>query len=145
MEALTPILQGDREPGLYRIISEINPDSLSSQLQEQGWTLFYINGQTITNKAEFLQECARAMHFPSYFGYNWDAFEECITDSSIVSINKSILLYDRPDYFAQEHPSQWSIALHILQTTVEYWKEKNAAMYVLLKTNNPIFDNIQIL
>ncbi len=145
MEALTPILQGDREPGLYRVIAEINPDFLTSQLQEQGWTLFYINGQNIRNKAEFLQECAKVMHFPSYFGYNWDAFEECITDPSIVPINKSILLYDRPEYFAQDHPSQWSIAFHILQTTVEYWKEKNTPMYILLKSNNPRFDNIQIL
>lgn len=32
------------------------------------------------NKAAFLATCARDLHFPDYFGGNWDAFEECLRD-----------------------------------------------------------------
>ena len=32
------------------------------------------------DKAAFLAACARDLHFPDYFGGNWDAFEECLRD-----------------------------------------------------------------
>ena len=33
-----------------------------------------------SDKAAFLAACARDLHFPDYFGGNWDAFEECLRD-----------------------------------------------------------------
>ncbi|MGA7934112.1 MAG: barstar family protein [Kovacikia sp.] len=145
MAALDQIFQGDRQPGLYRLTPEVNLDLFSVKLQEQGWNLFYLEGENITNKSEFLQECARAMNFPSYFGNNWDAFEECLADPTIALGTKSILLFHHPDKFAENEPSQWSIAVHILQTMVEYWREKTVPVYVLFKTEQPILAELEVL
>jgi len=30
------------------------------------------------DKQAFLRSCARALHFPDYFGQNWDAFADCL-------------------------------------------------------------------
>jgi RNAse (barnase) inhibitor barstar len=145
MQLLDDILQGDRKLGLYRLTTEINLDSLSLALQEHGWKLFYLEGTQITNKLEFLQACASVMDFPSYFGSNWDAFEECVTDPGIVSSKRSILLYNQPEFFAQNDPSQWSTAVQILQTAVDYWSEKNTLLYVLFKTNSSLLNELEAL
>jgi hypothetical protein len=39
-----------------------------------------IRGKRCTTRASLFQECAAALQFPDYFGDNWDALEECITD-----------------------------------------------------------------
>jgi RNAse (barnase) inhibitor barstar len=36
----------------------------------------------ITNKQELLNLLATRLHFPAYFGFNWDAFDECLSDLS---------------------------------------------------------------
>lgn len=36
----------------------------------------------ITSKDELLSELAKQLHFPDYFGANWDALWECIRDLS---------------------------------------------------------------
>jgi RNAse (barnase) inhibitor barstar len=36
----------------------------------------------ITSKAALLTELAQRLHFPDYFGMNWDALDECIHDLS---------------------------------------------------------------
>jgi hypothetical protein len=34
----------------------------------------------IRSKTVLLEALGRALHFPDYYGVNWDAFEECIRD-----------------------------------------------------------------
>ena len=40
----------------------------------------YIDGTKLSGKASSLKEVAAALNFPSYFGYNWDALDECLGD-----------------------------------------------------------------
>jgi len=49
-------------------------------LSQQGTQVFYLDGREISSKETFLTKAAEAMNFPAYFGTNWDAFDECITD-----------------------------------------------------------------
>ncbi|NJP08777.1 MAG: barstar family protein [Leptolyngbyaceae cyanobacterium RU_5_1] len=70
------------------------------------------------------------MHFPDYFGANWNAFDECITDLTWRPAQKYILVYDRPDIFAKADPEQWQMAEEILRSAVEYWQAAGTPMEV---------------
>lgn len=54
------------------------------------------------------------MQFPDYFGQNWDTFEDCLTDLDWLQAGGYGLLYHQPKQFAQNDPTEWSIALDIL-------------------------------
>jgi RNAse (barnase) inhibitor barstar len=42
--------------------------------------VFELYGKKINSKEIFLKQAAEAMEFPQYFGNNWDAFDEPITN-----------------------------------------------------------------
>jgi RNAse (barnase) inhibitor barstar len=41
-----------------------------------------LDGRTLTDKHSFLSAVGRTFNFPDYYGENWDALEECLSDMS---------------------------------------------------------------
>jgi Barstar (barnase inhibitor) len=71
----------------------------------------------ILRKRELLTVIARGLNFPKYFGWNWDAFEECLCDLSwIAPPRRIVLLHDglpfQPDW------ENRSIYLSILKAAI---------------------------
>jgi RNAse (barnase) inhibitor barstar len=101
---------------------------------EPGTKVFYLDGKKIHSKETFLSKAAEAMQFPTYFGANWDAFDECITDLTWCPAGRYVILYDHADIFAQAEPTQYQIALDILNSAKEYW-EANKIYFKFLVIN----------
>jgi hypothetical protein len=64
-------------------------------------------------------------------GANWDAFDECITDLTWCPAQRYVILYDHADIFAQAEPTQYQIALDILNSAKEYWEGNNISFKFL--------------
>ena len=126
-----PTLGGARPPGVYHV--EENVEEARRLAQEQSFSFFYVDGEVVRDKASFLSEAASTMRFPEWFGGNWDAFEDCITDLFWDAANGYVLFFDGPKLFARLNPSQWQTARSILESAVEYWKGEGKPFYVLLK------------
>ncbi|XGV98390.1 MAG: barstar family protein [Leptolyngbya sp. BL-A-14] len=133
MDKLVAVLRGEGSPGLYTLETPISTDDLVTLSQKHGAHLFCLNGAGINNKSEFLHAIASAMSFPDYFGKNWDALDDCLTDLDWLEGDRLVLLYDQPDRFAQADPSEWQVALDILRSTVEYWRTNNRSFSVFFK------------
>ncbi|MEH2316387.1 barstar family protein [Nostoc sp.] len=95
---------------------------------ESGTKVFYLDGKKINSKETFLSKAAEAMQFPTYFGANWDAFDECITDLTWCPAERYVILYDNADIFAQAEPTQYQIAVNILNSAKEYWEGNNITL-----------------
>lgn len=119
--------------GVLRWLAPLNAHELSRQAQSSGWRSFYLDGRSARNKRSFLQTAADAMSFPSYFGHNWDAFEECINDLAWTPAPGYVLLYDHVWWLACAHQEDWQIARSILQTTCQQWATRNTPFIVLLR------------
>ncbi|HCQ20107.1 MAG TPA: barnase inhibitor [Anabaena sp. UBA12330] len=94
--------------------------------------VFYLDGKKINSKQTFLKQAAEAMEFPKYFGNNWDAFDECITDLTWCPAQRYVILYDYADIFAQAEPTQYQIALDILNSAKEYWEANHIPLQFLV-------------
>jgi hypothetical protein len=46
----------------------------------------------IRSKQKLFSIFSTALRFPSYFGWNWDAFEECLTDLSWLRADQPVLI-----------------------------------------------------
>lgn len=57
-----------------------------------GHLLVEADGQSMLSEQGVLREIARALKFPSYFGHNWDALDECLADVDWLGENQDLLL-----------------------------------------------------
>ena len=61
-------------------------------------TVVHLDGTKITSKESFLKEMAEALEFPSYFGHNFDALEDCLRDLK----GKYLVIWTNTDYLNNE-------------------------------------------
>jgi len=76
--------------------------------------------KNITNKRDLLSELSSKLKFPNYFGYNWDALDECLRDFVWIKEYEIKLIHeDLPSI----DPKQLKINLSILHDSVSDWKD----------------------
>ncbi len=136
---LPTLFTGAIQSGLYRFRSRVSPAQLLAMASARGWQGFHLDGNTIHDKAGFLEACARSMAFPTYFGYNWDAFEEVVTELSWLPARGYLLLYDDARHFAAHSPKEWAVARSILQDAAMDWQQRGVPFLVLLRRPGAAF------
>lgn len=86
-----------------------------------------IRGNKSKTLQSFLDECAAALQFPYYFGENWAAFDECITDLDWLEGDAYLLMVNNASSLLSEaHPEDFETLLQILAKANEEWLTPNA-------------------
>lgn len=89
---------------------------------DSGLFVSLIDGANCQAKSGLLQEMAKALKFPSYFGQNWDALDECLSDLAWLRARGYILFFSNADQIlAKENEKNLLSFFDILETTIQYW------------------------
>jgi Barstar (barnase inhibitor) len=97
-----------------------------------GWRLYWLAGQDVTSKDEFLELCADTFTFPDWFGHNWDALHDCLTDLTWEEPAAGhLVVYAGWQALAQEDPESFATALEIFAETSDLWQDTDTPMAVL--------------
>ena len=97
------------------------------------FVVVFLDGTKAGSRAGFFQEISHALRFPDYFGHNWDAVYDCLTDPSwLPAAAGYVLVLDGFNQFATDEPEQWSIALKVLREACAFWQPLTRPMYALL-------------
>jgi hypothetical protein len=78
MSKLLERLSDPAKSGVYRVA---NPEAVVEVLQGSPLRLARV-GLAGADKSQMLSKLSQALDFPSWFGANWDALEDCLTDLS---------------------------------------------------------------
>jgi hypothetical protein len=82
-----------------------------------------------------LQEHAAALQFPPYFGHNWDALDECLTDLSWLGAAPfAVFVLDAHLVLELEDPSMLAIAVRGWSAAAEAWAKVDTPFHVVLQT-----------
>lgn len=133
MNGLSLFLRDSEAAGMYLLDAAIAVVDIEKEVEQRGFAFFYLEGGGIFSKEQFLDQIARAMDFPDYFGGNWDALEDCLTDLSWREAPGYVILYDHFDVFAEQVPDQFETALEILDASVEFWRAQGKPLFVMLR------------
>jgi hypothetical protein len=72
----------------------------------------------VRDKATLLQAVARVLEFPSWFGGNWDALEDCLTDLSWHGAEGHVLLIEGVSELPRD---DLGVFRDVLASAAEYW------------------------
>jgi len=97
-----------------------------------------LDGTDAATRSGFFQELARSLDFPDYFGHNWDAVYDCLTDLNWLPAAGYVLVLDGFDQFATDEPEQWAITLIVLREACTLGQPLSRSTIVLLYGPNEL-------
>jgi len=132
VKRLSDMLKDPETSGVYLLEESPSMEHLEKLTSERGLAFFHLEGQEIHDKDQLLKQAALALRFPEYFGNNWDAFADCLTDMSWHETDGFVILYDHFDSLAAHSPRDFEMALDIFKESTEFWHNQGKALFVLL-------------
>jgi len=119
MGKLVERLKDASRSGVYRVRSDA---TVLDALQEGGLSPVKIVLKGAATKAELLQRMAQALKFPDWFGGNWDALEDCLTE-----VHGYLLFSDYQAVAADD----LGVLLDVLASIAEYWAEQGEPFFAV--------------
>jgi RNAse (barnase) inhibitor barstar len=86
----------------------------------------------VTDKVDFLQTVATALNFPAYFGMNWDALNDSLTDLSWKPANGYVILFTNFNSLSENMAEDVHVIKNIFKTSAEYWKQRAVPFFILI-------------
>lgn len=109
--------------------------TLMYQAEFDGAFVAHIRGKMCRSLDDFFCEISSSMRFPWYFGWNWAAFDECMTDLEWLRFSRLLIVIDDYDLIFQEERTRQTCInlLHKhLSAAAAYWSEQNIPIEIYL-------------
>ena len=113
-------LQDPSRSGVYRVsrMAEVEDAVRGSNL-----SLVRVR---FADKAQLLKNIASALSFPDWFGHNWDALEDCLTDLSWRDAPGHVLLIESP-----RPGDDLGVLVDILRSSAEFWAGRGKPFFAV--------------
>ncbi|MBD0734547.1 barstar family protein [Streptomyces sp. CBMA29] len=89
----------------------------------------------VADRQSFMDRCTERLHLPDWFGRNWDALADCLTDLSwwpVGSDGRRLRIEGWQDYAAAK-PREWRIVKDILRDAETFWRDTDTELTVELE------------
>ncbi|XIG14492.1 barstar family protein [Dehalogenimonas etheniformans] len=86
----------------------------------------------ISTKLGFLRRVAKVFHFPVYFGHNWDALKDSLTDLSWKPAKGYVILITHFQSLKNKMPEDFEVIKEIFRSSASYWKDQGKPFFVIL-------------
>jgi RNAse (barnase) inhibitor barstar len=111
-------------------------DVIEEIVDRLAWRLIVIDGAEVVDKETFLEQCALVFGLPEWFGMNWDALEECLSELELDTPGL-VVLWSSWSEMARAKPEDFAVAVDILRIAARTWAEDDVKGGVLLCGSGP--------
>ncbi|GES34253.1 barstar family protein [Streptomyces angustmyceticus] len=130
---LAAVLDGSTPAGVLPWPAERSVAQALAAARDAGWTGASLDLEGVADKAAFMDRCARALRLPDWFGRNWDALADCLTDLSWCPAGRGrLLVVTGWQGYAAAAPDEWSVVEGVLADAVGYWRDTDTGLAVIM-------------
>ena len=118
-------------PGIYRLVGNWRSAHIDALCRLKGFQLYRVDASCAGSKQRLLRMLSRQMHLPAWFGHNWDALADALTDLPLRGPGAVLLLHGL-DRLARHAPADVNTLLEVLGEAVGFWSKSGVRFYVLV-------------
>ena len=118
--------------GVHRVDAELDEAALQQAATAAGLDFTRIDVHRVHGKQAFLAAVASALEFPEYFGMNWDALHDCLTDMSWRRAEGYVLVLSGLEQLADAPDFDVELATRLLASVADYWKQREVPFHIVL-------------
>jgi hypothetical protein len=119
MGKLLERMQDASRSGVYRARSDT---AVLDALQEGGLPAAKVSLKGAASKQDLLERIARALKLPDWFGNNWDALEDCLTE-----VDGYLLFYDFQEVPADDR----GVLIDVLASSAEFRAQQGEPFFAV--------------
>ncbi|MBI5389401.1 barstar family protein [Candidatus Woesearchaeota archaeon] len=113
-------------------------DSLKYDLKKQNYIILEIDGSNIENESMLFQAFSQSLKFPDYFGRNWNALYDCLTDLMWIKGKWRLAILIK-NYEKIKKRDYFTLLFDVLHDSQQFWNATNNKFKVF------IYDNKRVL
>ena len=136
MSKLLQRLRDASKSGVYRAPHDRD---IVDALRGSALGVVHIGLAGAAGKDALLQRIARALAFPDWFGGNWDALEDCLTDLSWSNAGGHVLLFEGA---AGLPADERGILVDILASAAWSWAERQRPFFAVFLDGSPMLPEL---
>lgn len=103
-----------------------------------GFKVYRIDLAKARNAASLHRILAKGLHFPDWYGGNWDALADCLTDMSWDETTTGyVLILQHAEIVQSADPAVFTSLLDVLKETVGAWQKQEIRFCCLLTGKHP--------
>jgi RNAse (barnase) inhibitor barstar len=108
-----------------------DPKDIEQLAKTLGLVVVRVDLARLASKTGLLGRTARTLRFPEWFGNNWDALYDCLTDLSWLDGNGWVLIFENAKGFAERKSRLFENAIEVFQAASDYWRRAGKPFWVL--------------
>jgi RNAse (barnase) inhibitor barstar len=121
-------LANAEQSGVRQIAAD--PNDIEQLAKAVGLVVVRIALARLGSKTGLLRRAARALRFPEWFGKNWDALNDCLTDLSWLDGKGWVIIFENAKGFAERRPEVFENAVEVFQAASDYWRRAGKPFWV---------------
>lgn len=130
----TQVLREPARAGLYAC-NESTAGALFQASAAAGCNVYRIDLGLVTDALSLHKVLARALHFPEWYGRNWDALADSLSDMSWNEADGYVLIFQRAEVLQASEPESFATLQDILQETIHFWHTQGLGFWVMFEGN----------
>jgi len=96
-----------------------------------GFNVYRIDLSQARTVPELHRILGKALHFPEWYGENWDSLFDSLTDMSWNEADGYLVIFQRSDVLLKNSPEGHAMLIQTLKDTVVAWQAQKVSFWIL--------------
>jgi RNAse (barnase) inhibitor barstar len=121
---MSKLLQRLEDPSRSGVYRTTRADVVADAVRGSRLNFARVSLDGMQKKEDLLDRIAQALSFPEWFGRNWDALEDCLTDLSWCPAQGHVFVFDSvtPD-------EDVGVLIDVLASSAEFWAARHRSFF----------------
>lgn len=130
-QALQDMLQRAENNGVYHLPTS-GREAMQRAAEAAGLVFHLVQLDDTEDHEDALTRIGTALKFPEWYGVNFDALYDCLTDLSWQDTGATVIVLTGCDALKATAPEPWETLMNVFGSAAEYWQNEETPFWVFI-------------